>query len=89
MEESEAFTVQRLEALAELAQLRQVPLPTLMQQLGLKSPAEDYSHIIRLTPTGRVTIETLHLNRDGVVNLRRILFLVGLHPPEETDNPLR
>jgi hypothetical protein len=39
IEESEAFTVRRLEALAELAQLRQVPLPSLMKQLGLKAPA--------------------------------------------------
>ena len=38
VEESEAFTVRRLEALAELAQLRQVPLPALMKQLGLKPP---------------------------------------------------
>jgi hypothetical protein len=36
--ESEAFTVRRLEALAELAQLRSVTLPALMQQLGLKAP---------------------------------------------------
>jgi hypothetical protein len=39
VEESEAFTVRRLEALAELAQLRQVPLPALMKQLGLQAPA--------------------------------------------------
>jgi hypothetical protein len=39
VDESEAFTVRRLEALAELAQLRQVPLPGLMKQLGLKAPA--------------------------------------------------
>jgi hypothetical protein len=42
VQESEAFTVRRLEALAELAQLRQVRLPTLMRplmrQLGLKPP---------------------------------------------------
>jgi hypothetical protein len=38
VDESEAFTVRRLEALTELAQLRQVPLPTLMKQLGLKPP---------------------------------------------------
>ena len=43
--------------------------------------------MIGLTPTGRATVETLRLNREGVVNLRRILFLVGLHPPEETENP--
>jgi hypothetical protein len=37
--ESEAFTVRRLEALTELAQLRQVSLPALMKQLGVKAPA--------------------------------------------------
>lgn len=37
-DESEAFTVRRLEALAELAHLRQVSLLALMKQLGLKAP---------------------------------------------------
>jgi hypothetical protein len=49
---------------------------------------EDYSRVIGLTPTGRATVETLHLNREGVVNVRRVLFLVGLHPPEETEGTL-
>src|SRR5436190_23566772 len=39
VDESEAFTVRRLEALVELAQLRQVSLPRLMKQLGLQAPA--------------------------------------------------
>ena len=39
VDESEAFAVRRLEALAELAQLRHVPLSALMKQLGLKPPA--------------------------------------------------
>jgi hypothetical protein len=39
IDESEAFTVRRLEALVELSQLRQVPLSVLMKQLGLKPPA--------------------------------------------------
>ena len=39
VEESEAFTVQRLQALVELAQLRQVSLPALMKQLNIKPPA--------------------------------------------------
>jgi hypothetical protein len=47
---------------------------------------EDYTRIVGLTPTGRATVEILHLNREGVVNLRWVLFLVGLHPPEETEN---
>jgi hypothetical protein len=37
--ESEAFTTRRLEALGELAQLRQLTLPALMKQLGLKAPS--------------------------------------------------
>ncbi len=37
-DESEAFTLHRLEALAELSLLRRVTLPALMQQLGLKAP---------------------------------------------------
>ena len=37
-DESEAFTVRRLEALAELAHLRGVKLPALMKQLGLQAP---------------------------------------------------
>lgn len=38
VDESEAFTVQRLQALIELAQLRQTTLPALMKQLGIKAP---------------------------------------------------
>jgi hypothetical protein len=38
VDESEAFTVRRTAALAELAQLRQTSLEALMQQLGLKAP---------------------------------------------------
>jgi len=37
-DESESFTVRRLHALAELAQLRGVKLPALMKQLGLQAP---------------------------------------------------
>ena len=35
----------------------------------------DFSLVIGLTPTGRATVETLQLNRVGVVNLRRVLHL--------------
>jgi hypothetical protein len=42
---------------------------------------EDCSVMIGLTPTGRATIAKLQLNRSGIVNLRKILFLLGLHPP--------
>jgi hypothetical protein len=44
---------------------------------------EDFSLIIGLTPTGRVTVDTLQLNREGVVNLRRMLYVLGEHPPVE------
>jgi hypothetical protein len=43
--------------------------------------SEDYTHLIGLTPTGRATIATLHLNREGLVNLRRLLITAGQHPP--------
>jgi hypothetical protein len=35
----EAFNVERVQALADLAQLRQVSLPEVMRQLGLDTPA--------------------------------------------------
>ncbi len=43
--------------------------------------SDDYSLIIGLTPTGRATVDTLLLNRDGVVNLRRLLYAHDEHPP--------
>lgn len=41
---------------------------------------EDCTLIIGLTPTGRVTVETLHLNRAGVINLRHLLSMAKRHP---------
>jgi 5-methylcytosine-specific restriction endonuclease McrA len=41
----------------------------------------NYKLIIAITPKGRVTIKVLRLNREGLVNLRHILYLVGHHPP--------
>jgi len=41
---------------------------------------DDYTVIVGLTPTVRLTIEVLRLNREGLVNLRRILYAVGEHP---------
>src|SRR5229473_836731 len=43
----------------------------------------DFSRILGLTPTGRATVETLHLNREKLVNLRRVLYAMGEHPPKE------
>lgn len=42
---------------------------------------DDFTLVIGLTPTGRATVETLCLNREGLVNLRRILYAAGEHPP--------
>jgi HNH endonuclease len=43
--------------------------------------SNDYLIIIGLTPTGRATVDTLKLNRQGVVNFRRVLYATGNHPP--------
>jgi len=43
---------------------------------------EDFTEIIELTAKGRVTIKALKLNRKNVVNLRKLLYLVGEHPPK-------
>lgn len=42
---------------------------------------DDFTLIIGVTPTGRATVKTLQLNREGCVNLRRALYQVGKHPP--------
>ena len=42
----------------------------------------DFTEMIGISSTGRATIETLHLNRVGAVNIRRLLLLDGLHPPK-------
>ncbi|MCF8243811.1 MAG: HNH endonuclease [Saprospiraceae bacterium] len=34
-----------------------------------------------ISPIGRATIEALQLNRPPLVNLRRALFSIGIHPP--------
>jgi len=41
----------------------------------------DFTLIIGLTPTGRVTLESLKLNRQGLINLRQVLYAAGKHPP--------
>lgn len=43
---------------------------------------DDCTLIIGVTATGRATVETLHLNREGVVNLRRLLYMAQKHPPQ-------
>ncbi len=43
--------------------------------------SEDECHIIGITPIGRATVRLLKLNREGNVNLRKLLKIAGLHPP--------
>ena len=46
--------------------------------------SHDCTLIVGLTPTGRATVEELRLNREGLVNLRRVLYAMGEHPPKES-----
>ena len=41
----------------------------------------DFTQIIGLTAIGRATVAALHLNRTGLVNIRRLMVLGGEHPP--------
>jgi HNH endonuclease len=41
---------------------------------------DDYTLLIGLAPIGRATVELLRLNREGVINLRRVLYSIGEHP---------
>lgn len=43
--------------------------------------SDDGAFVLGLSPIGRATIEKLQLNRSGLVNLRRVLFEAGQHPP--------
>jgi hypothetical protein len=42
---------------------------------------DDFTLVIGLSLTGRATVAALQMNRTGVVNMRRVLFEMGLHPP--------
>lgn len=46
--------------------------------------SEDYSRLVGITSTGRATVEMLQMNSPGYVNLRRVLYLLGKHPPDFT-----
>jgi len=45
--------------------------------------SDDYSMIMGLTAIGRASIEALQVNRQSVVNLRKVLYSMGEHPPFE------
>ena len=43
--------------------------------------SEDDLYIIGITPIGRATVRLLKVNREGNVNLRKLLKMADLHPP--------
>jgi HNH endonuclease len=43
--------------------------------------SDDDLQIIGTTPTGRATVQLLKVNREGNINLRRLLKMAELHPP--------
>jgi hypothetical protein len=43
--------------------------------------SDDYIDIVPLTAVGRATVREMKLNRAGLQNLRRVLYLMGEHPP--------
>jgi HNH endonuclease len=43
----------------------------------------DYLKIIGVTAVGRATVDTLKLNRPGIINLRKLLLMASAHPPKE------
>jgi hypothetical protein len=45
--------------------------------------SDDGTHVLGLTRAGRATVEALQLNRQALVNLRRVLVEAGEHPPGE------
>jgi hypothetical protein len=46
---------------------------------------ETYLQVVGLSPSGRATVTALQLNRLGIVNLRRLMKLGGIHPPVTQD----
>lgn len=42
----------------------------------------DFTLIIGLTGVGRATVNRLALNREGLINQRKVLAAYGVHPPE-------
>ena len=43
--------------------------------------SDDFLQVVGLTAIGRATINALQINRFGVVNMRKLLLMAGLHPP--------
>lgn len=47
--------------------------------------SDDFTIILGITPGGRATVDALHMNHDGVINLRQLLHEAGSHPPSELE----
>ena len=45
---------------------------------------ERFTVIIGLTPIGRVTVQTLRLNRNILINQRIVFRKYGIHPPKQS-----
>lgn len=45
--------------------------------------SEDARTITGLTSIGRATVEALRMNRDELINLRKLMFAAGEHPPTD------
>jgi len=45
--------------------------------------SDDTLQMVGMTATGRATINALSLNRPGVINIRRLLHMADLHPPND------
>lgn len=45
-----------------------------------------YTRLVGISAVGRATIALLNLNRNGLVNLRRILHAANAHPPTPIQN---
>ena len=43
---------------------------------------DNFSEIIGLSDKGKATIQTLKMNRERTIRIRKFLFLVGKHPPK-------
>ena len=41
----------------------------------------DLLEVVGISPIGRATVEQLRLNREGLVNMRRLTLMSGDHPP--------
>lgn len=43
---------------------------------------DENEFVIGITPKGRATTRLLQLNREGVLNIRKLTILTGEHPPQ-------